>query len=104
MSEEPDRSFDWRQRARMFAEEADRLRAILEQHGIDPGGGGPHPPGMDARLAALEAAVQRIDLDLAEIKGRLSNLPTTWHLGMMQAAIILAVCGAAFALVKTLAH
>jgi len=64
-----------------------------------------------ARLAALETAVreirqelQSIRLDLAEIKGRLSNLPTTFQLVFMQGTIIIAVfagaIGLSFALMK----
>jgi hypothetical protein len=70
-------------------------------------GGGPHYPGMETRLTAVESdvreikgALQRIELllgkvddrlrkveaealprlaiDLAELKGRIQNLPSTW--------------------------
>jgi hypothetical protein len=62
---------------------------------------------MEARVALLEGAVveirrelQAIRLDLAEIKGKLSNKPTTVQLVFMQAAVILTVFFGAFALLK----
>jgi hypothetical protein len=76
-----------------------------------PTGSGPHDPGTEARLAALEAAVteiradlKAIRLDLAELKGKLSNVPTTFQLVFMQGTIIIAVfagaIGLSFALMK----
>src|SRR4051794_7738135 len=41
---------------------------------IEPGGGGPHDPGMEARVAKLEAAVEHIQTDVREIKGILARL------------------------------
>jgi hypothetical protein len=59
------------------------------------GGAGPHFPDLEARIAQLEAKVDKIDtttrsieVSLAEIKGRLSQAPTwlqliiaTWGAG-----------------------
>jgi hypothetical protein len=66
------------------------------------GGGGPHDPGMEMRLQRLEETLPRIEallrslddrlrrveievervrnvqIDLAELKGRITNLPSTW--------------------------
>ncbi|HVB18291.1 MAG TPA: hypothetical protein VNF04_17305 [Stellaceae bacterium] len=68
------------------------------------GGSGPDDPNVEARLAHLESAVDAIRLDLAEIKGKLSNMPTTFQLVFMQAAIIVTVfagaIGLSFALLK----
>ena len=71
------------------------------------GGSGPRDPGMEARISALEAAVSeiRVDLkairlDLAEMKGKLSNVPTTFQLVFMQAGLILAIFPSAFGLLK----
>jgi hypothetical protein len=67
----------------------------------------PKDPSMEARVSALETAVaeigkelQAIRLDLAEIKGKLSNVPTTFQLVFMQAALILTIFAAAFALLR----
>jgi hypothetical protein len=71
------------------------------------GGSGPYDPGTEARVAKLEAAVDEIRadvkairLDLPEIKGKLSNVPTTFQLVFMQAALILAIFAGAFGLSK----
>lgn len=75
------------------------------------GGGGPHDPGMEARVAALEADMKevktdlkRIGLDVAEIKGRVANLPTTLQIVFIQAGLTLTTFGIAvasmFALIK----
>jgi hypothetical protein len=78
------------------------------------GGSGPHDPGMEQRITTLENAVgeirsdlknilrdiQRVSLDVAEIKGKLSNIPTTFQLIYMQIGFILAVFAASFALFK----
>ena len=71
------------------------------------GGSGPNEPGVETRVAILEAAVndirrdlQAIRLDLAEMKGKLSNVPTTLQLVFMQAGLILTIFAAAFGLLK----
>jgi hypothetical protein len=71
------------------------------------GGAGPRDPGVETRLAALETDVREIRLELqairvelaeikGEIRGKLSNLPTTFQLVFMQAGFILAAFAAAF--------
>jgi len=61
-------------------------------------------PSVEARLARLEAGIDQIRPDLAKMDGKLSNVPTTFQLVFMQAAIIVAVFGGAiglaFALLK----
>jgi hypothetical protein len=72
-------------------------------------GGGGYPQGsslearvtaVEVRLTRIETAVDGIRLDLAEIKGKLSNLPTTFQLLYMQAGLILAIFAAAFGLLR----
>ena len=65
---------------------------------IEGGGGGPHDPAMEVRLARLEedskevrADMKRVLADLSYVKGRLESLPTTW-------AMITTVVGAQLAL------
>jgi len=63
---------------------------------------------MEARVAALEEGMKRIEpkldalvKDLAEVKGRIGAMPTTWQLMGM----ILAIMGASFAIIRFgLAH
>jgi hypothetical protein len=71
------------------------------------GGSGPRDPGTEARLSILELAVDEIRtelrgirVDLAEIKGRLSNIPTTFQLVFMQAGLILAIFAGVFGFLK----
>jgi hypothetical protein len=65
-----------------------------------PGGSGPNDPSVEARLARLEAGVDAIRLDLAEIKGKLSNLPTTVTLLGLVVAVLAAGFGMALAVAK----
>ena len=60
---------------------------------------------MEARVSVLEndvkdikADLRRIVVDLTEIKGRISQTPTSVQLVFMQAALIVTIFGAAFAL------
>jgi hypothetical protein len=55
---------------------------------------------LEAAIDAIRADVRAIRLDLAEIKGKLSNVPTTFQLVFMQAALILAIFAGAFGLLK----
>ena len=71
------------------------------------GGSGPDDPTVEIRLAALEAAaadirreLREIRLDLAEIWGKLSNVPTTFQLVFMQSGLILAIFVAALAVLR----
>ena len=41
---------------------------------LPPAGGGPHDPGLEARVAKLEAAVEHIQRDIADIKAVLARL------------------------------
>ena len=66
---------------------------------------------MEARVKALEddmreikADLRRLALDVAEIKGRVSNLPTAVQLMFMQAGLIIAIFAGAFGLLKLVGH
>jgi hypothetical protein len=66
-------------------------------------GGGGTFDGMDARVTALEKRFDRFEQkldglvkDTAEMKGRISAMPTTWQLMGM----ILAIMGASFAIIR----
>ena len=74
-------------------------------------GAGSRGLGMDARVKALEddmreikADLRRLALDVAEIKGRVSNLPTAVQLMFMQAGLIIAIFAGAFGLLKLVGH
>ena len=63
------------------------------------GGGGPHDPGMDVRIARLEddakelrTDMKRVLADLGYIKGRIEQLPSTWVMitGLIGSQIALA--------------
>jgi hypothetical protein len=62
---------------------------------IDGGGGGPHPPDMDARLTTLEqwskiadARMARVEEKLDRVSERLAMLPTTNGLWGMIATVL----------------
>lgn len=82
---------------------------------VDSRGGPPHDGGMEARVAKLEAAVEHMQRDLAEvrtslamvnntvssvqtdvavIKERLSHTPTTLQMWMAVAAVLVPIGGA----------
>lgn len=70
---------------------------------LNDGGGGGTFDGMDARVTALEKRFDRFEAkldavvkDLAEVKGRISAMPTTWQL----LGMILAIMGASFAIIR----
>jgi hypothetical protein len=70
---------------------------------LKSGDGGGTSGGMDARLSALESRFDRFEAkldtlikDVAEMKGRISAMPSTWQL----LGMILAIMGASFAIVR----
>jgi hypothetical protein len=71
---------------------------------LAPGGGGPHNPDMELekRVTKLEEAVIAIRLDLAEIKGKLSHMPTTWSLLVIVIGIVFTVMGGTLGIVRLL--
>jgi hypothetical protein len=46
----------------------------LRSDQVAPGGGGPHDPGMEARVAKLEAHLEHIQSDLTEIKADIREI------------------------------
>ncbi len=90
---EPDRS--------LLAQFESMTAARRAQVGVESGGRGPYDPGMEARIVALEGDVKeikgdvkRLAIDMAEIKGRLSQMPTTVQL----VTLVFSIFGAAIAL------
>jgi hypothetical protein len=55
---------------------------------------------VEARLSALGAGQQAIRVDLAEIKGRLSNMPTSFQLVFILAAFVVTIFAASLGLLK----
>lgn len=100
----------------------DPIRRRQQRARLADGGGGGDDGGMlDQRVAALEAdmrevkgilgriekkldqfddRLRRVELDVAEMKGRVAQLPTAWTLLTGGAGLILATFGFAFALVR----
>jgi len=64
---------------------------------LDGDGGGPHDPGMEARIKRLEddfkevrGDLKAIRTDLSELKGRISQMPTTLQLVGFVFAVLVA--------------
>jgi hypothetical protein len=55
-------------------------------------------------MREIKADLRRLALDVAEIKGRVSNLPTAVQLMFMQAGLIIAIFAGAFGLLKLVGH
>jgi hypothetical protein len=88
-----------------------RLVAGRREPILEPAGGGPHDPGMEARLIRLEADVQAMRADLSAtratceyIRGRLESLPTTWQMVGTVLAGNVGLAGVLFAAVKLFGH
>jgi hypothetical protein len=71
---------------------------------IAHGGGGPHNPDMELerRVSKLEDAVTAIRLDIAEMKGKISNLPTTWQLIGVNFGLVIGVAALVFAIARSM--
>lgn len=52
----------------------DQETNVVRIRALAPSGSGPHDPGMEARVAKLEAAVEHIQEDVRDIKGTLAQL------------------------------
>lgn len=67
-------------------------------------GGGDHTDGMELvrRVEKLEEAVLAIRLDIAEMKGKLSNLPTTWQLVGVNFGLAIGVSALVFAIARAM--
>jgi hypothetical protein len=55
---------------------------------------------VEARLSALEAGQQAIRVDLAEIEGRLPNMPTSFQPVFILAAFVVTIFAASLGLLK----
>lgn len=72
-----------------------------EQRYLPPGDGGGISDDMEARVKTLETGLIRIDSkldgivrDVAEIKGRIANMPSTWQMiGITAAMLALVIAG-----------
>jgi hypothetical protein len=89
---------------------------------VERSGPGAYPPSLEARVAVLEALVSRIDskldalqagqealrADVAELRGMVRMLPTTWQMitGIIGGNIALAgaLAGAVYAVLRSLGH
>jgi hypothetical protein len=87
----------------------ERIKRELDRRGVGGGDGG---DDLGARVSTLETAIARIDATLlrmeskidqlpkatevAELKGRVSQLPTVWQLF----GLVIAIFGLAFALLR----
>jgi hypothetical protein len=74
-------------------------------------GGGPHDPGMEARIARLEedframrADVSATRADVSYIRGRLETLPTTWQMIATVLGGFVALVGAVLGAVRLFGH
>ena len=61
------------------------------------------PTKADLAALATRSEMSELRVDVAEIKGAMRNLPTTFHMIFMQSAFVLAVFAAAFVLLR-MAH
>jgi hypothetical protein len=87
--------------------------SLLKTGGLKGGGGGGTSDDMEARVKRLEddskemrADLKAIRVDLAEIKGKVSNMPATWQMIAINAGMIglvIAAGGGMLALLKFLA-
>ncbi len=59
---------------------------------------------INARMQNLEEMVGRIGLDLAEVKGKLSQMPTGFQMAAWMAGFAFAVAGLTFAALRMAAH
>lgn len=86
----------------------DLLRRQLEearnsQGALSSGSGGGTSDGMEPRIARLEkdmseikTDLKKVALDVSEMKGRLSAMPTTWQL----VGLIIAIMGLSFVIIR----
>lgn len=86
--------------------------------GVAQGGGGPHDPGMEARVVRLEDQFTRIEALLhgiddraraievgaAELNGRLASMPGTWAMIVTVVGGQVALAGLLFGALKLGAH
>jgi hypothetical protein len=79
-----------------------RDRALAE---VARSGGGGHDGGMsdlERRVGSLETKVDQMRVDLAELKGKVSQLPTVWTLVFANFGLAVAVSALVFAIARTM--
>ena len=59
------------------------------------------PPDLDKRVTALEGKVDQVRVDLAEIKGRLTNMPTTFQLVSWFVGVAIGLTALVFTIART---
>jgi hypothetical protein len=57
---------------------------------------------LERRVSKLEDAVTAIRLDIAEMKGKISNLPTTWQLIGVNFGLVIGVAALVFAIARSM--
>jgi hypothetical protein len=85
-----------------------RDRLILIKNDLAKAGGGGDNGGMDdvlRRVTALEGDMKALAKDVAEIKGKLSNMPTTFQMATWFLGVAIGLTSLVFAIAKvTSAH
>lgn len=56
--------------------------------------------GLDDRLRGLDDRVRRVEIEMAEVKGRISQLPTAWMMLTGGVGLMLAIFGGSLALLR----
>jgi hypothetical protein len=83
-------------------QEAAADRAAAVDRAPDGGDSGGMPPDLDKRVEKLENKVDRIGLDVAEIKGKVSQLPTVWHVVVLNFSLAIAIAGLVFVVARSM--
>ena len=60
------------------------------------------PDVLTGRVGRLEEKVDKIGLDVAELKGRVSQLPTVWQLVGLNIGLAFGVAGLVFAVARAM--
>ena len=82
----------------------DEVRAAVDRKGGGGHDGGMPPDQLAARVGKLEDKVDKIIVELAELKGKISNLPTTFQVIARVASLNLALALGVSALVFAIAR
>lgn len=86
---------------RILQFEAEKTRVRRLRAGGDDGHDGGMPPDLDKRVTALETKVDQARVDLAEIKGRLANMPTTFQLVSWFIGVAIGLTALVFTIART---
>lgn len=79
---------------------ADSNRRVAD---LEKGGGGGHNGGMDdviRRVSALEGDMKVLIKDVSEIKGKLSNMPSTFQMVAWFVGVTMGLTGLVFTIAK----